>query len=570
MSSAVEVIFGLVGGLAVFLYGMMMMSESIQKAAGARMRKILSALTRNPVMGVISGMLVTAVLQSSSAVSVMAIGFVSAGLMTLPQAISIIFGSNIGTTITAQIVAFSLGDYIYVFIAIGFFLSLISKRENIKNIGESIFSFGVLFLGIEIMSTTMKPLADADIFVNAISNVQNNPFLGLLVGTVMTLVVQSSSATIAVLQGFARQAATSASALTLSGALPVLLGDNIGTTVTAGLASITQSRDAKRVALAHFIFNLSGAVIFMIIRVPFASLVESISPSGALEDVIARQIANAHTCFNIIMTCVWLPLLPLMVKIVRRIIPDKPSAAINQPAYHLDERMLSQPEASLQMLREEIEYIRNTFSDVLNKMTVFPEKHAPDNDETLVEILKMLSSREAKTDDFLLKLFAAGSLSEEQAHEAGNIMILCREQGQMITLALHLLDEKARVKKDNVIFSQEAQDEINEAYVRMRRLYGELVKIMEDTGSDDAVNKAHDSAMRQNERCIRHHLRRVQAGTCSSDMTESLYNIVHTISGMDESCSNMVSTLARCAEPWDIDRDEPASPAEVETAGQAA
>ena len=556
MNTTLEIIFGLVGGLAVFLFGMTMMSESIQKAAGARMRKILSALTKNPVMGVISGMLVTAVLQSSSAVSVMAIGFVSAGLMTLPQAISIIFGSNIGTTITAQIVAFHLSDYIYIFIAAGFFLRLVSKKENIKAIGETIFSFGVLFLGIEIMSSTMKSLADADIFINAISKVQNNPFLGLLVGTVMTLVVQSSSATIAVLQGFAREAASSASALTLSGALPVLLGDNIGTTVTAGLASITQSRDAKRVALAHFIFNLSGAVIFMIIRVPFSSLVEMISPSGALEDVIARQIANAHTCFNIIMTCVWLPLLPVMVKIVRRIIPDKAPAAVSEPAYHLDERMLSQPEASLQMLREEVEYVRYTLSDVLNSITVFSGRRSNGGDEALDETLRMLSSREAKTDDFLLKLFAAGSLAEDQAHEAGNIMILCTEQRQLIELAQSLLKEKERIRSANVTFSLEAKDEITQAYTRMQRLYSELCRYVEGNRDGDSFAKAHDSAIRQNERCIRHHLRRVQDGTCSSDMTGSLYNLVHIISRMDEVCANIVSTSARGSEPWDSDKDE--------------
>ena len=206
MNETMKIIFGLVGGLAIFIYGMNMMSECLQKAAGEKMKKILALLTKNPILGVLAGALTTAVLQSSSATTVMTIGFVSAGLMSLPQAISIILGANIGTTMTAQIIAFKITDYIYLFIFVGFLLSFISKKEKVKNIGQTIFAFGLLFLGIETMGDVMKPLASSAFFVNMIGKVSHIPILGVCVGAVMTLVVQSSSATIAVLQNFASQA----------------------------------------------------------------------------------------------------------------------------------------------------------------------------------------------------------------------------------------------------------------------------------------------------------------------------------------------------------------------------
>ena len=265
MNETVEIIFGLLGGLAIFLYGMNLMSDSLQKVAGEKMRTILGMLTKNPLLGVLSGALVTAVLQSSSATTVMAIGFVSAGLMKLPQAISIIFGANIGTTITAQLIAFKLSDYIYVIIFIGFAMYFFAKQERLKNIGATVFGFGLLFDGIEIMGSVMKPLATSPIFTNMIEQVASMPVLGVLVGAGMTLVVQSSSATIAVLQNVASTAGPDGvtSIIGLAGAIPILIGDNIGTTITAVLASVGQSINAKRTAAAHCIFNLSGALIFI-------------------------------------------------------------------------------------------------------------------------------------------------------------------------------------------------------------------------------------------------------------------------------------------------------------------
>ena len=325
MNENVKVVFGLIGGLALFLYGMNSMSAALQKAAGEKMKKILGFLTKNPLMGALAGALVTAVLQSSSATTVMVIGFVSAGLMSLPQAISVIFGANIGTTMTAQLMAFKISNYIYPIIFIGFMLNFISKKEKVKNVGMVVFSFGLLFEGIEIMGSVMKPLAGSPIFTDLMAKVADVPVLGVLLGATMTLLVQSSSATIAVLQNFASQAGPDGvtSVIGLAGAIPILLGDNIGTTITALIASIGQSKDAKRTAVAHSVFNITGTIVFLFLIPVLSKFVQYVSPTGPEIEVISRQIANAHTTFNIFCTLIWLPLIPVMVKIVNFIIRGK-------------------------------------------------------------------------------------------------------------------------------------------------------------------------------------------------------------------------------------------------------
>lgn len=372
MNENMKVLFGLIGGLAVFLYGMTLMSDSLQKAAGEKMKKVLGVMTKNPILGVISGALVTAVLQSSSATTVMAIGFVSAGLMTLPQAISIIFGANIGTTMTAQLIAFKISDYIYLIIFIGFIVAFVAKKEKIKYIGTTIFAFGLLFLGIETMGSVMKPLASSPVFVHMLEKVSDVPVLGVLVGTLMTVVVQSSSATIAVLQNFAVQAVpgTTKSIIGLAGAIPVLLGDNIGTTITAILASLGQSRNAKRTALAHCLFNISGTLLFIWFVKPYAALIQKISPKGPEVEVISRQIANAHTGFNVTMTIIWTILIGLMVKIVMKIIPlSEEEKAAETGAKYLDQQSIHQPALALHLVCKEVIRCADMARDMLKSVS---------------------------------------------------------------------------------------------------------------------------------------------------------------------------------------------------------
>ena len=417
MNETVKICFGLIGGLALFLYGMNTMSDALQKTAGERMKKILSFLTKNPIMGALAEALVTAVLQSSSATTVMAIGFVSAGLMTLPQAISVIFGANIGTTMTAQLLAFKLSDYIYPIIFIGFMLQFVGKTEKLKNIGMVIFSFGLLFEGIEIMGHVMKPLAGSSVFVDLMAEVSSTPVLGVLLGGVMTLVVQSSSATIAVLQNFAAQPAADgvSSVIGLTGAIPILLGDNIGTTITAILASIGQTKNAQRTAIAHSIFNISGSLVCLCIIPFFAQFVQYISPSGREIDVISRQIANAHTTFNVVCTLAWLPFIPVMVKIVKVIIrgEDKNLKAAYEPQY-LDNNLLDKPAAAMYLVSLELERLVGLADRTLNQLKLVLDSQRTAKDyEAFQEDLMILEQLQGRVTEYITKLLSGGYLTEQ-------------------------------------------------------------------------------------------------------------------------------------------------------------
>ena len=323
-----EMLFALFGGLAMFLYGMDRMSRALQRAAGDAMKRLLARLTATPLLGVLTGLAVTAVLQSSSAATVMVIGFVSAGLLELPRAVAVIYGINIGTTMTAQLIAFDVQTLVYPVLFLGFLLDFAARRPRWQAVGEAVFSFGLLFEGIDILGRALQPLAGQTVFLDWMTRVKESPLLGILLGLSMTMVVQSSSATIALLQNVARQAGPDGihSVLGLAGALPILLGDNIGTTITAILAALGQSQDAKRTAAAHCCFNLSGSVVCLLALPWMTKLVEAVSPKGPELEIIARQIANAHTLFNAACTLVWLPLTPVMVKLVCKLVPEQESS----------------------------------------------------------------------------------------------------------------------------------------------------------------------------------------------------------------------------------------------------
>ena len=325
MEQGMEMLFALFGGLAMFLYGMDRMSRALQRAAGDAMKRLLARLTATPLLGVLTGLAVTAVLQSSSAATVMVIGFVSAGLLELPRAVAVIYGINIGTTMTAQLIAFDVQTLVYPVLFLGFLLDFAARRPRWQAVGEAVFSFGLLFEGIDILGRALQPLAGQAVFLDWMTRVKESPLLGILLGLSMTMVVQSSSATIALLQNVARQAGPDGihSVLGLAGAVPVLLGDNIGTTVTALLACIGQGKDAARAALAHSCFNLSGSLLAAVLLPWFVRLVEIISPKGPELEVISRQIANAHTAFNVCCTLLWLPFLPWMVRLVCALVPEK-------------------------------------------------------------------------------------------------------------------------------------------------------------------------------------------------------------------------------------------------------
>ena len=546
MNETMKVILGLVGGLAIFIYGMNMMSECLQKAAGEKMKSILSMLTKNPVLGVLAGALTTAVLQSSSATTVMAIGFVSAGLMSLPQAISIILGANIGTTMTAQIIAFKISDYIYLFIFVGFIIAFISKKEKVKNIGQTIFAFGLLFLGIETMGSVMKPLAPSAFFVDLIGKVSTIPVLGVGVGALMTLVVQSSSATIAVLQNFASQAGPDgvSSIIGLTGAIPILLGDNIGTTITAVIASIGQPKDARRTAFAHCVFNISGAILFLFLVKPYAALIQYISPKGNEVDVISRQIANAHTGFNLTMTLIWIPLIPIMVKIVMWLVPDKKNEEqklLSMPKY-LDTKLIAQPTAALLLVAREIMNCSDIVAQMLDKIRTRGGKNEAEVDAFVQEHAKSLQALNTSINDYLASMYSEGVLNEEQAAQsAGMLYILC-DIDRIGQLALDITVNLQVQNKGKHKYSKEAVKELKKAIDQICTIYRESIQRI--SGDDDItiqdVQSQKESIMNLDEKIRKNHIFRVGKGKCDSKLTAPFNEVLHNIERIGNSCVNLV------------------------------
>ena len=541
MNVYLETAFGLVGGLALFLFGMNMMSDSLQKVAGERMKTVLALLTKNPLLGVLAGALTTAVLQSSSATTVMAIGFVSAGLMKLPQAISIIFGANIGTTITAQIIAFKLSDYIYVIVFIGFLVGFLAKKQRIKDIGNSIFSFGLLFLGIDIMGAVMKPLAQSPVFTELIAKVADIPVLGVLVGTGMTLVVQSSSATIAVLQNFAQQAGPDgvSSIIGLAGAIPILLGDNIGTTITAVLASIGQSKDAKRTALAHCTFNVTGCLLFIWFVEPYAKFIQWISPKGPEIEVISRQIANSHTIFNCVMTVIWIPMIWLMVKIVMTLIPDGKRGEIDSAApVYLEEKLISQPVVALQLVSKEIVHFGEMVGDILNDLIILSTDAKKDLLRNLGKKSESVASLGNRITDYLSNMFSSGVLTEDQAHRASGLMFIVSEFERFEVLCGEIAGSFRDKEEHRYNYSQEALENIQHSLNLIAQMYGSALETM-TTGD---FEKASEMLNLKDEILVldvilrRGHMKRVAEGKCDKSLNKPFGKILLSIDRMGNTC----------------------------------
>lgn len=543
-----KIIFGLVGGLAIFIYGMNMMSECLQKAAGEKMKKILALLTKNPILGVLAGALTTAVLQSSSATTVMTIGFVSAGLMSLPQAISIILGANIGTTMTAQIIAFKITDYIYLFIFAGFLISFVSKKEKVKNIGQTIFAFGLLFLGIETMGDVMKPLASSAFFVNMIGKVSHIPILGVCVGAVMTLVVQSSSATIAVLQNFAAQAGPDGvtSIIGLTGAIPILLGDNIGTTITAVLASIGQPKDARRTAFAHCVFNISGAILFLFLVKPYAALIQFISPKGNEINVISRQIANAHTGFNLVMTLIWIPLIPLMVKIVMKLVPDgkgkETEVEVDENPKYLDNKLIAQPAAALQLVAKEVMYCAKLVDEMIGKLQYRNGKIDKENAELVEEKAKILQKLYASVNDYFASLYSGGVLTEEQASQSAGMQYILCDIDRIGQLTREIMETVAKQNKGKHKYSKDALKELKKAMEQIQMIFGSCIQaISGDVNMDiKELMRQKEDIMQLGEKMRKNHIARVGKGKCDSKLTIPFNDVLHNIDRIGNSCVNLV------------------------------
>ena len=457
---------GLFGGMGMFLYGMEMMSDGMKVTAGNSMRTILEKLTSNKYLAVFVGAFVTMVIQSSSATTVMLVSFVNSGLLAFSQALGVILGSNIGSTVTAQIVAFKVTDYALLLIAAGSLMSLFSKKDTVKNLGYVILGFGLLFYGMKVMSDTMKPLRSDPAF-NSILTSFENPFLGILAGAIFTALVQSSSATTGIVITLA-----SGGSITLEAGIPLIFGANIGTCITALLAGLNASRDAKRVAVAHVTFNFIGVLLFCFWIPTFADLVSQTSQN------IPRQIANAHTIFNIIASIVFIPFTGYIAKTIIHYFPDKESDRnIEKPAVlHLDDSLVDQPAAAITNAQAEIKGVVGLSERVVGTL-VRPFIEGQGTMDVENEELDLMSATHQRIEkiDFLnekiteyLVATSNSDLSSRQSKELFTLTSIVNYLNSMNDL-IRLRFSSLVSKKEgiNEQFSSEDQDEILEYHQRL-------------------------------------------------------------------------------------------------------
>ncbi|MEG0728316.1 MAG: Na/Pi cotransporter family protein [Anaerovoracaceae bacterium] len=549
---AFKIITTLFGGLAIFIYGMNLMSDGLQKAAGDKMRNILSMLTANPILGVLAGALTTAVLQSSSATTVMVIGFVSAGLMKLPQAISVVLGANIGTTITAQLIAFKIGDYAWIFVFIGFVLYFfVKKKESIRDLGQILFGFGVLFVGINTMGDTMVPLASSPIFTDMMLKVQGVPALGILVGTVMTVIIQSSSASVAVLQNLASTAGPDGvtSIIGLTGALPILFGNNIGTTITALLAAIGASLNAKRTAIAHTIFNIGGTLIFVWFIPQIASFVHTLSPEGAEIDVISREIANSHMFFNIACTIIFLPLIGLLVKIVTKIIPGEESEKIATEPIYLDEKVIHQPVFAIHLAIQELTRNANFAYDmVINSKKAFLSNDK-DAGEKVMETEVVLNSIRNKIINYLSLILSNETTTEAQSERVSALIHVAGDIEHIGDYCKNIV-KMAKEKDDNKYeFSDQAYSEIYGCFDQIQKMILVTVEALQKGNVKRAFEVLElEKIVNETEKNLRKsHMQRLNEKVCSPAFTVIYTDVIHNIERIADSCNNIAEAVLKGA-----------------------
>jgi phosphate:Na+ symporter len=454
-----EIAIGVIGGLSLFIFGMTYMGNALQKTAGSKLKNILAALTNKRIMGVFVGAVVTMIVQSSSATTVMTVGFVNAGLMNLNQAIGVIMGANIGTTVTAQLVAFKLTDAAPLIIGAGMVLYLIGKKKKTKDVAEIFIGFGILFLGMALMKEAIEPLEESQIFIDILSNF-NNPLIGILAGFGITALLQSSSATTGLLLAVA-----GSGLITVEMAFPIIFGQNIGTCVTAMISSIGANKTARRAAVMHLLFNLIGTAIFLIVlRKPVESLVFLITPTG-----IERQIANAHTLFNVINVAIMYPFANQIVKASKRIIRGEDIPKVGQLKY-IDNRLIATPSIALTQASKEV----LSMGKLVEKQFVTAEDALLNGDESLAlevfDMEKRINDLNRGILEFLVKVNKA-SLTNAEKDIVSTIMNVINDIERVGDHADNIGELAIYNVENEVGFSEKAKSELKEMFDLAHDMY---------------------------------------------------------------------------------------------------
>jgi len=530
------------------------MSEALQSVAGDKMRTILEQGTKNPIRGVLTGALVTALIQSSSATTVLTVGLVNAQLLTLRQAIGVVMGANIGTTLTAYLIGFNLKSYALPILAFGVLLFLFSKNKRTQLIGQVLFGFGVLFYGLTIMGHGVKPLKDLPVFINLMTSIENNSLIGVLIGIAFTAVVQSSSATIGVLQELAFQ-----NAVTYNQAVPILFGDNIGTTVTALLASIGASVAARRAALTHCIFNVVGTVIFLplflvglfpkivvLVTNNFFTLIPGFT--GTWETLnIKLQIAQTHAVFNLSNTIIQLPMVAVLAFIVTKLIPDQEKSDITEfKTQFIDKRFLSNPSVALsQAVRETLrmgQLAREAFSNAIE----YFESRNPVLAEKSHMLENIIDNLEREITDYIV-LASEKSLSAEASSKAYIILQSLNDIERIGDHCENIIEQADYATRHNVSFSGEAKQElykmIDLTNETLRLAFEALEKDDEQIAAKVVKNEDIIDKMQMDYR--KSHIRRLNERICNGNNGAVFLDMLANLERISDHCRNIAGYVMR-------------------------
>ena len=509
--------FSLLGGLALFLYGMQMMSNGLEAAAGNKMKQILEKLTANRFLGVLVGAGITAVIQSSSATTVMVVGFVNSGMMTLKQAVWIIMGANIGTTITGQLIALDVGAIAPLLAFLGVALVVFVKKQKVHHYGLILAGMGILFVGMDMMSAAMMPLRESETFVALLTKF-SNPILGILAGAIFTAIIQSSSASVGILQALA-----SSGLIGLGNAVYVLFGQNIGTCITAILAAIGTSRNAKRTTIIHLMFNLIGTTIFTIVCIltPLTDVVEAFTP-----DNVAAQIANMHTLFNVVTTLLLLPFGTYLAKLATKILPEKKDENVDVMHMEFIRPMETKRDTQIGLSAIAVTSIRKE----IHRMMTMAKENVDMSFEAVKEgktiHLKEVKEREEYIDFLnkeISKYISKTLVNESNPRDSKYISALFKVCGNVERIgdhAMNICGYTKTIERQNISFSSEVKREIDEMKKICDQALDYLAEIGQEPGQKEDIQVIEDIEQKiddMTEDYRQKQLERMQKGTCSEE-----------------------------------------------------
>lgn len=530
-------IFEFIGGLGIFLLGIKYMGEGLQRSAGDRLRDILDKFTSNPFLGVLAGIVVTILIQSSSGTTVLTVGLVNAGFMTFRQAIGVIMGANIGTTVTAFIIGIDLGAYALPIIAVGCFLLFFFKNQRITAIGQSIFGFGALFFGLELMSSGMSPLREVEAFQELTVSMSNTPILGVVIGTVFTVIVQSSSATIGILQGLYAEGA-----IELRAALPVLFGDNIGTTITAVLASIGTTVAAKRAAATHVFFNLVGAAIGLLLLGVFNQYVTFLQGQFNLNEEMT--IAFAHGSFNLTNTIIQFPFVAGIAWMITRLIPGE-DAMVEYKPKHLDPIFIQQSSTlALDQSKEEVIRMGDYAVQGLEETNQYLSTHQQKHSDMAMQLEGALNNLDKEITNYLINI-SSESLTEAESAKHTALMDSVRDierVGDHFENILELIDYKMSNK---VNLTEQAEEDLNNMFDLTILTVKQAVHALDKNDREEALavvqKEDQIDSMERNYR--KKHIIRVNEGLCSGSAGIVFVDIISNLERIGDHAVNIAEEV---------------------------